>query len=100
MTVYVEQFTAHPLEADAAHLYGPPDGYLNASGAFVEAREDDNDRPVYRVTLDPQDGLYLLPYVATRADGTPWDGDGLSPEAPADPPDSHTTRMHLGSSRR
>ena len=32
--VYVEQFSAHPLEADAAELYGPPDGYLDASGNF------------------------------------------------------------------
>src|SRR3978361_811137 len=30
--VYVEQFSAHPLEADAAELYGPPDGYLAAPG--------------------------------------------------------------------
>jgi L-asparaginase len=28
VTVYVEQFSAHPLEADAAELYGPPDGYI------------------------------------------------------------------------
>src|SRR5690554_5243255 len=28
VTVYVEQFSAHPLEADAAELYGPPDGYV------------------------------------------------------------------------
>src|SRR5437764_14066075 len=30
--VYVEQFSAHPLERDAAELYGPPDGYLDARG--------------------------------------------------------------------
>src|SRR6202158_4035794 len=28
VTVYVEQFSAHPLEADAAELYGAPDGWL------------------------------------------------------------------------
>jgi hypothetical protein len=28
VTVYVEQFSAHPLEADAAELYGPPDGLI------------------------------------------------------------------------
>jgi L-asparaginase len=28
VTVYVEPFSAHPLEADAAELYGPPDGYI------------------------------------------------------------------------
>ena len=35
--VYVEQFSAHPLEADAAELYGPPDGYLDATGNFHTA---------------------------------------------------------------
>src|SRR5919199_5860016 len=34
VTVYVRQFSAHPLEADAAELYAPPDGYLDASGIF------------------------------------------------------------------
>src|SRR5882762_5760310 len=29
VTVYVEQFSAHPLERDAAELYGPPDGYVD-----------------------------------------------------------------------
>src|SRR5712671_3737964 len=32
VTVYVEQFTAHPLETDAAELYGPPDGWLGSDG--------------------------------------------------------------------
>src|SRR5262245_36573650 len=26
VTVYIEMFTAHPLEADARELYAPPDG--------------------------------------------------------------------------
>src|SRR5258708_24800457 len=30
VTVYVEQFSAHPLEADAAELYGQPDGSSTA----------------------------------------------------------------------
>ena len=29
VTVYVEQFSAHPLEREGAHLYGPPDGWLD-----------------------------------------------------------------------
>ena len=49
VTVYVEQFSAHPLEADAAELYGPPDGYLDGSGQFRNARQDAGDRPVYRI---------------------------------------------------
>ena len=32
VTVYVEQFSAHPLESDVAELYGPPDGYIGADG--------------------------------------------------------------------
>ncbi len=32
--VYVEQFSAHPLESDVAELYGPPDGYIGADGVF------------------------------------------------------------------
>ena len=32
VTVYIEQFSAHPLEADAAELYGPPDGYIDSAG--------------------------------------------------------------------
>ena len=31
VTVYVEQFSAHPLEADAAELYGAPDGYVDSA---------------------------------------------------------------------
>ena len=32
--VFIEMFSGHPLEADAAELYGPPDGWLDADGAF------------------------------------------------------------------
>src|SRR5262245_56113374 len=60
-TVYVEQFSAHPLEADAAELYGPPDGYLDAEGRFQKTRRSASDRPVYEIEIRPQDGLYPLP---------------------------------------
>ena len=59
-TVYVEQFSAHPLEADAAELYGPPDGYLDAAGNFHKQRQGATDKPVYEVELRPDDGLYRL----------------------------------------
>ena len=36
VTVYVEQFSAHPLERDAAELYAPPDGYLDVRGRFSQ----------------------------------------------------------------
>ena len=34
VTVYIEMFTAHPLEFDVRELYAPPDGYVNARGVF------------------------------------------------------------------
>src|SRR5215831_9867130 len=73
VTVYVEQFSAHPLEADAAELYGPPDGYLDADGVVSTTRLSPTDRPVYEVELKPEDGLYPLPYMALQADGRPWE---------------------------
>jgi hypothetical protein len=83
VTVYVEQFSAHPLEADAADLYGPPDGYLDAEGRFHQERQSPGDRPVYEVRLDPADGLYPLPYMARQADGSPWEEECMAPGAPA-----------------
>src|SRR5215831_21145762 len=67
-TVYVEQFSAHPLERDAAELYGPPDGYLDAQGRFHKERQRPADRPVYEIELRPEDGPYPLPYMARQAD--------------------------------
>ncbi len=83
VTVYIEQFSAHPLERDSADLYGPPDGYLDVAGVFHEARQSDTDVPVYRVTLLPSDGLYPLPYMARQADGSAWDDSTSEPGAPA-----------------
>ena len=82
-TVYVEQFSAHPLERDAAGLYGPPDGYVDAAGDFHEQRRNPGDKPVYRVELRPEDGLYPLPYMARQADGSAWEDDTTHPGAPA-----------------
>ena len=62
--VYVEQFSGHPLEADAAELYGPPDGYIGADGVFRKERRSPDDKPVYEIELKPEDGLYPLPYMA------------------------------------
>jgi hypothetical protein len=81
--VYVERFSAHPLEADAAELYGPPDGYIGADGTFRKARTADSDKPVYEIELHPDDGLYPLPYMAIQADGNPWDEECASPGAPS-----------------
>jgi L-asparaginase len=82
VTVYVRQFTAHPLERDAAELYAPPDGYLDAAGVFHRERRGPDDVPVYEVTLRPEDGLYPLPYMGRQANGQPWESDGALPQAP------------------
>ena len=82
VTVYVEQFSAHPLEADVAELYAPPDGYVDAAGVFSKTRVNAADKPVYAVTLRPEDGLYALPYMGRQADGQPWDDVAAFPGAP------------------
>ena len=82
--VYVEQFSAHPLEADTAELYGPPDGYIGVDGTFRKARMSESDKAVYEIELHPDDGLYPLPYMALQADGNPWDEECTGPGAPAE----------------
>jgi L-asparaginase len=82
VTLYIEQFSAHPLERDSAELYASPDGYLDPSGMFHKERQGPHDIPVYEVILRPEDGLYPLPYMARRADGQAWEEDGSFPDAP------------------
>ena len=81
--IYIEQFSAHPLEADMAELYAPPDGFVGADGSFSRTRRSDADKPVYEVELRPEDGLYPLPYMALQADGSPWEEECATPGAPA-----------------
>jgi len=76
VTVYVEQFSAHPLEKDAAELYAAPDGYVAPDGSFSTERKSDADKPVYKVELKPEDGYYPMPYMARQADGSAWETDG------------------------
>jgi L-asparaginase len=84
-TVYVEQFSAHPLERDARHLHGEPDGYVSDDGQFSTTRRAEADRPVFEVTLLPEDGLYMFPYMARRANGSAWEFDSEDEGAgPAD----------------
>jgi hypothetical protein len=82
VTVYVEQFSAHPLEADAAELYGPPDGWIDSAGQVHKERQSAGDKPVYAVELRPEDGLYPLPYMATQADGAAWEEECAFAGAP------------------
>jgi L-asparaginase len=81
--VYVECFSAHPLEADALELYGPPDGYLDAKGAFHRERTSPQDKAVFEIDILPEDGLYPLPYMARKSDGAAWEGECTEPGAPA-----------------
>jgi len=80
--VYVEQFSAHPLEADTAELYAAPDGYLAADGSFSPTRTSDADKPVYEIELKPEDGLYPLPYMGLQADGSAWEEEATYPGSP------------------
>src|SRR5215471_9626163 len=82
VTVYVEQFSAHPLESDQAELYAPPDGYLDRDGRFTKQRQNPGDTPVYAIELKPEDGLYPLPYMGRQADGTAWEEECAFPGAP------------------
>ena len=84
VTVYVEAFSAHPLEGDAVELYTPPDGYLSPEGNFHSERRSAEDVPVYEVTLRPEDGPFMLPYMARQADGSAWDDDCAHPNSPAE----------------
>jgi L-asparaginase len=81
--VYVECYSAHPLEADASELYGPPDGYLDAKGAFHRERTNPQDKAVFEIEILPEDGLYPLPYMARKSDGAAWEGECTEPGAPA-----------------
>ncbi len=86
VTVYIAAHSAHPLEGDAAELYAPPDGWLAADGTFVPysaaSAPAADGTPVYMATLAPEDGLYLLPYMARQADGSAWDDATAEPFAP------------------
>ncbi len=82
--VLIEMHSAHPLERDAAELYGPPDGYLDGEGNFHSERQSRDDKAVYKVQLRPEDGLYMLPYMARQADGKPWERECAYRGAPSD----------------
>ena len=63
VTVRIKKFSAHPLEEDARELY------------------HDDGRDYYEVELRPEDGPYLLPYMARRKggpSGVPFEAGDLS----------------------
>ena len=53
VTIRIRKFSAHPLEEDSKGVY------------------QDDGKEYYEVELRPEDGLYLLPYMGRRADGSP-----------------------------
>ena len=67
VTVRIRKFSAHPLEEDARGVY------------------HDNGQDYYEVELRPEDGPYLLPYMARRRNGgevgTPFEDTDLYSEA-------------------
>lgn len=83
VTLYVEAFSAHPLERESADLYAPPDGWLDKEGTFHQVQPFEGATPVYAVELDPADGLYPLPYMGRQADGSAWEETAAAPFAPA-----------------
>lgn len=82
VTVYIEMFSAHPLESQVAELYAAPDGYVDGKGEFSKTKKNSSDKPVYAVTLKPEDGLYALPYMGRQADGQAWEGVARKTGAP------------------
>lgn len=81
--LYVEAYTAHPLEADAVDLYAAPDGWLTADGEFHGTMPSEEAVPVHVVELSPEDGLLPLPYMARQADGSAWEDAEPRPGSPA-----------------
>tara|TARA_Y100001980_G_C14556896_1_gene352675 strand:+ start:59538 stop:61298 length:1761 start_codon:yes stop_codon:yes gene_type:complete len=80
--VYIEMYSAHPLESDVNELYGNPDGYINSDGSFSKRKKSDSAKPVLIAELKPEDGLYPLPYMSIQSDGKPWDATYAYPGAP------------------
>ena len=60
VTVRIKKFSGHPMEEDGREVYW------------------DNGQEYYEVELHPEDGAYLLPYMARRNDGS---GPGVPFEA-------------------
>ena len=99
-TVYVERFSAHPLEADAAELYGPPDGYLDTKGVFHKERSSPQDKAVFEIEIRPEDGVYPLPYMARQANGQAWEEECVMPGRRPSRPAKAFILMDRGASKR
>jgi hypothetical protein len=83
-TVYVEQFSAL-IRSSAT----PGSSTLRRAAIWTQRvvstkkeRRHPTDKPVYEITLSPEDGLYPLPYMARQADLTAWEEECAAPSAP------------------
>lgn len=83
VTVYIEAYTAHPLEADSTALYAPPDGWITADGVVHDSAPDEPSKPVFIVELKPEDGIVPLPYMARQVTGAAWEDATSTPLAPS-----------------
>ena len=84
MTAYVEAFSAHPLERDAAHLYAPPDGWLDADGASTPCNRTATPPRCSSWSCTPTTCSYPLPYMARQHDGSAWEEAATAPYAPSE----------------
>ena len=82
-TVYVECFSAHPLEADAANSTVRPTAIWTPRACSTRSAQVPQDKAVFEIDIRPDDGLYPLPYMARKADGEAWEGECTEPGAPA-----------------
>ncbi len=82
VTVYVEQFSAHPLEADAAELYGPPDGYVDSAGrVHKDRRAPATSRPT-RSSCVQRTGCTLSRTWRRRQTVRAWEEECAFPQCP------------------
>ena len=79
--VYVEQFSAHPLEGTRRSCTGRQTDTSRPTERFSRERNSPDDKPVYEFELQPGDGYYPLPYMAVQADGSAWRRSALAGRA-------------------
>ena len=54
------------------------------TGVFRKERSSPDDKAVFEIEIQPEDGLYPLPYMARQANGQAWEEECTTPGAPAE----------------
>ena len=98
--VYVEQFSAHPLEADAAELYGPPDGYIDSAGHVHQERQSAGDKRSTKWNCVPRTGFTRCPTWPHRRMVPPGRRNVRSPVLPRPRRDRASSRTARAASRK